>query len=34
MGKPDITAAEVKKGNSVFVLRDSSGIPVWAGWRR
>lgn len=33
-GKPAIIAAEVKKGDSVLVLRDSTGIPVWAGWRR
>lgn len=33
-GKPAIIAAEIKKGDSVLVLRDSSGIPVWAGWRR
>lgn len=34
MGKLAIIAADVKKGNSVVILRDSSGIPVWAGWRR
>lgn len=33
-GKPAIIAAEVKKGNAVLKLRDESGIPVWAGWRR
>lgn len=33
-GKPAIIAAEVKKGDSVLVLRDSAGIPAWAGWRR
>lgn len=33
-GKPAIIAAEVKKGDSTLVLRDSAGIPVWAGWRR
>jgi len=33
-GKPVIIAAEVKKGDNVLVLRDSSGIPVWSGWRR
>jgi len=33
-GKPAIMAAEVKKGESVLVLRDSAGVPVWAGWRR
>jgi hypothetical protein len=34
MGKPAIIAAEVKKGDSVLILRDSAGIPAWAGWRR
>jgi len=33
-GKPAIIAAEVKKGDSALVLRDSAGIPAWAGWRR
>jgi hypothetical protein len=33
-GKPAIIAAEVKKGDNVLVLRDSSGIPAWAGWRK
>lgn len=33
-GKEAIIAAEVKKGDSVLVLRDSNGIPAWAGWRR
>jgi hypothetical protein len=33
-GKPAIIAAEVKKGESTLVLRDSAGIPAWAGWRR
>jgi hypothetical protein len=33
-GKPAIIAAECKKGDSVLVLRDSSGVPAWAGWRR
>ncbi len=33
-GKPAIIASEVKKGDSVLVLRDSQGIPVWSGWRR
>jgi hypothetical protein len=32
--KPAIIAAEVKKGDNILVLRDSTGIPVWAGWRR
>ena len=33
-GKPVIIAAEVKKGDTTLVLRDSAGIPAWAGWRR
>lgn len=33
-GKPALIAAEVKKGDSVLVLRDEAGIPAWAGWRR
>lgn len=32
--KPVIIAAEVKKGDSTLMLRDSIGIPAWAGWRR
>lgn len=33
-GKPAIIAAEVKKGGEVLKLRDSNGVPVWAGWMR
>lgn len=33
-GKPAIIAEEVKKGDHVLVLRDSSGVPAWSGWRR
>ena len=33
-GKPAIIAAEVKKGDSVLVLRDNNGVPAWAGWRK
>ena len=33
-GKPAVIAAEVKKGDSTLVLRDSAGVPAWAGWRR
>lgn len=33
-GKPAIIAAEVAKGNTVLKLRDDSGYPAWAGWRR
>ncbi len=32
--KPAVIAAEVKKGDSTLVLRDSNGVPAWAGWRR
>jgi len=32
--KPTIIAAEIKKGNNTFVLRDATGTPVWSGWRR
>jgi hypothetical protein len=31
-GKPIMLAAEVKKDDNVLVLRDASGVPVWAGW--
>ena len=33
-GKPAIIAAEVKKGDELLKLRDQSGFPIWAGWRR
>ena len=33
-GKPVVIAAEIKKGDNVLVLRDNTGIPAWAGWRR
>lgn len=33
-GKPALIAAEVKKGAALLKLRDESGIPAWAGWRR
>ena len=33
-GKPVIIASEVKRGDETLVLRDSSGVPVWSGWRR
>jgi hypothetical protein len=33
-GKPAIIAAEVARGDSVLVLRDASGVPAWAGWRK
>lgn len=33
-GKTVIIAAEVKKGDNVLVLRDSAGIPAWAGWKK
>jgi len=33
-GVPAVIAAEVRKGDSVLVLRDAAGLPAWAGWRR
>ena len=33
-GKKVIIAQEVKKGDNTLILRDSAGIPAWAGWRR
>lgn len=33
-GKVVIIAAEVKKGDNTLILRDSAGIPAWAGWRQ
>jgi hypothetical protein len=33
-GKPTIIASEIKKGESVLILRDENGIPAWSGWRR
>jgi hypothetical protein len=33
-GKPALIAAEVKKGDETLILRDSTGIPAWSGWRR
>ncbi len=33
-GKPALIAAEVRKGDDVLILRDTSGFPVWSGWRR
>jgi hypothetical protein len=27
-------AGEVRKGGDVLKLRDESGVPLWAGWRR
>lgn len=33
-GKPAIIAAQITKGADVLVLRDDSGFPAWAGWRR
>lgn len=32
--KPAIIAAELKRGGDVLKLRDDTGFPVWAGWRR
>ncbi|RPI09484.1 MAG: DNA-binding protein [Zetaproteobacteria bacterium] len=33
-GLPAVIAAEVRRGDKVLVLRDATGFPVWAGWRR
>lgn len=33
-GRPALIAAEVKKGGDTLRLRDQSGYPAWAGWRR
>ncbi|RPH54048.1 MAG: DNA-binding protein [Lysobacterales bacterium] len=33
-GKPALIAAEVRKGDDVLVLRDTSGFPAWSGWKR
>jgi len=32
--KPALIAGEIKKGDTVLVLRNEAGVPVWAGWRR
>lgn len=33
-GQPAIIASDVTKGSQVLHLRDSNGVPAWAGWRR
>ena len=33
-GSPVLIAAKVIKGDEVLSLRDSSGHPLWSGWRR
>jgi len=33
-GKPVVLAASVRKGDEILTLRDASGVPSWAGWRR
>lgn len=33
-GKPALIASQVKKGAETLTLRDSAGVPVWAGWGR
>jgi hypothetical protein len=33
-GKEFFLAGEVRKGGDVLKLRDDSGVPLWAGWRR
>ena len=32
-GEPGVIAAEISKGDEVMVLRDTSGFPMWSGWR-
>ena len=29
-----LLASEVKKGDKVLILRDATGEPVWAGWKK
>lgn len=31
---PSLIAAEITKGDSLLILRDADGFPVWSGWRR
>ena len=33
-GQDFFLAGEVQKGGDVLRLRDESGVPLWAGWRR
>ena len=33
-GKEFFLAGEVQKGGDILKLRDDSGVPLWAGWRR
>ena len=33
-GKPELIAAEVRKGDETLRLRDESGVPAWSGWRK
>ncbi|NTW59892.1 MAG: DNA-binding protein [Nitrospirae bacterium] len=33
-GQDFFLAGEVRKGGDVLKLRDDSGVPLWAGWRR
>lgn len=33
-GKPVVTAAEVRKGKAVLMLRDVNGTPAWTGLRK
>jgi len=33
-GQDFFLAGEVRKGGDVLRLRDESGVPLWAGWRR
>ena len=29
-----LIAQQVRKGEATLTLRDESGVPAWAGWRR
>jgi len=33
-GVSAVIAAEVRKSDSVLVLRDAAGVPAWTGWQR
>jgi hypothetical protein len=33
-GRDVFIAAEVRRGDDILKLRDESGVPLWAGWRR
>jgi len=33
-GKPALIATEIRKGDSVLVLRNRAGLPAWMAWKR